>query len=141
MKIKNQSLPINYTFEIILGIIVVVILTSIIIMFRSNIVNYFQNNFFHKNSNTQISASVNTESALANYILACYQHATQGLCYVVQYTGSSVSCSSLINKVDSEENIPITGCPNDVNIQQYNLISIYYIEPGIIKLEIQWNLK
>lgn len=137
MKLRIQSLPINYTFEIILGIAAVVILLSIIIIFRTNIINYFNNLFFHHNTNTQISANVNSENDISNYIIACYQHATPGLCYVIEYIGSkSFSCGSLINMVDSQENIPIINCPNNVYIQQYNLIAIYYIEPGIIKLEI-----
>lgn len=137
MAIKNQ-LAINYIFEIILGIIVVVVLVSIIVLFKGQIITWFSQHFSKSNNNFQISSNVSNIYSIANYIISCYQHSEQGTCYIIQYTGKEqINCTDLENLVYSElgnSNIVITGCYG--NITQYSIIEISYKLPGIIQLSI-----
>jgi hypothetical protein len=124
MAIKSQELPVNYTFLIIIGIIVTVVILGIIFLLRGNITSYI-NSIMPKYNNTQtvVETNVNSIQDVAMDVVACYYKKAQGLCYLINYQGEPFTCQDLINNVNSiDPNVVMQNCNYNINPGEYILI-------------------
>jgi uncharacterized protein (UPF0333 family) len=124
MAIKSQELPVNYTFLIIIGIIVTVVILGIIFLLKGNITSYI-NSIIPKYNNTQTVVETNVSSIqdVAMDIVACYYKRAQGLCYLINYQGNPFTCQDLINNVSSiDPNVVIQNCNYNINPGEYILV-------------------
>jgi len=124
MAIKSQELPINYTFLIIIGIIVTVVILGIIFLLRGNITSYI-NNIMPKYNSTQTVVETNVSSIqdVAMDVVSCYYKKAQGLCYLINYQGKPFTCQDLINNVNSiDPNVVMQNCNYNINQGEYILI-------------------
>jgi hypothetical protein len=124
MAIRSQELPINYTFLIIIGIIVTVVILGIIFLLRGNITSYISS-IMPKYNNTQTVVETNVSSIqdVAMDVVACYYKKAQGLCYLINYEGSPFTCLDLINNVSSiDQNVVMQNCNYNINPGEYILI-------------------
>jgi len=124
MAIKSQELPINYTFLIIIGIIVTVVILGIIFLLKGNITSYI-NSIMPKYNNTQTVVETNVSSIqdVAMDVVSCYYKKAQGLCYLINYQGSPFTCQDLINNVSSiDPNVVMQNCNYNISPGEYILI-------------------
>lgn len=128
-----RSIAIEYTFKIILAIIVVVALTGILLLFKDNITGYIKSTFGGNEKKEMMSGiKVDSMESLANYVLSCYQSNIKGSCAVIQYVGRSFTCQSLKNYLYSmDKNIIIGNC-NDISTN--SLVEIYVRAEKIIDI-------
>lgn len=132
----RNDLAIEYTFKIIIGIIVVLVVVGLILTFRQDIYNTFSSLFKPKNQNNIVVQSNVNLKELIYYIIACYQKKTPGVCYVVEYNDNPISCQDLISDVQSiNPNVIIKPC--NYQISQGNLVEISYLDNGIIDIYVQ----
>jgi hypothetical protein len=124
MAIKSQELPVNYTFLIIIGIIVTLVIVGIIFLLKGNITSYI-NNILPKYNNTQTIVETNVTSIqdVAMDIVACYYKKAQGLCYLINYQGKPFTCQDLINNVSSiDPNVIMQNCNYNISSGEYILV-------------------
>jgi len=124
MAIKSQELPINYTFLIIIGIIVISVITGIIFLLKGNIISYISNTIpKYNNTQTVVETNVSSIQDVAMDVVACYYKKAQGLCYLINYQGSPFTCQDLINNVRSiDPNVVMQNCNYNINPGEYILV-------------------
>jgi len=124
MAIKSQELPVNYTFLIIIGIIVTLVIVGIIFLLKGNITSYI-NNIIPKYNNTKTVVETNITSIqdVAMDVISCYYKKSQGLCYLINYQGEPFKCQDLINNVSSiDPNVIMQNCNYNINPGEYILV-------------------
>ncbi|MFP3131719.1 MAG: hypothetical protein RXQ77_00020 [Candidatus Nanopusillus sp.] len=124
MAIKSQELPINYTFLIIIGIVVTLVIVGIIFLLKGNITSYIDNTIpKYNNTQTVVETNISSIQDVAMDVVSCYYKKAQGLCYLINYQGNPFTCQDLINNVSSiDPNVVMQNCNYNINTGDYILV-------------------
>jgi|GEM_PF-1753634 len=124
MAIKSQELPINYTFLIIIGIVVTLVIVGIIFLLKGNITSYIDNTIpKYNNTQTVVETNITSIQDVAMDVVSCYYKKAQGLCYLINYQGNPFTCQDLINNVSSiDPNVVMQNCNYNINTGDYILV-------------------